>query len=91
LKENKNVGFETLVENLFKFELDPNFETSLLALHTTNISVKRSIVEENSSMLWHMRLGHISTERIKRLVKEGILKDFDFIDFGTCVECIKGK
>ena len=42
-------------------------------------------------MLWHKRLGHFSIERIKRLVKEGILKDLDFIDLGTCVECIKGK
>ena len=40
LKENKIVGFGTLVENLFKFELDPTFETSLLALHTTNVGIK---------------------------------------------------
>lgn len=42
-------------------------------------------------MLWHKRLGHICTERIKWLVKEEILKDLDFTNFGTCVECIKGK
>ena len=29
-KENKIVGFGMLDENLFKFELDPTFETSLL-------------------------------------------------------------
>ena len=40
-------------------------------------------------MAW--RLGHISIERITRLVKDGVLKTFDFTDFGTCVDYIKGK
>ena len=52
---------------------------------------KRSKVDENSSMLWHRRLGHISRPRIERLVKQGILHDLDFSDFDTCVDCIKGK
>ena len=52
---------------------------------------KRSKVDENSSMLWHKRLGHISRPRIERLVKQGILYDLDFSDFDTCVDCIKGK
>ena len=51
----------------------------------------RSKVDENSSMLWHKRLGHISRPRIERLVKQGILHDLDFSDFDTCVVCIKGK
>ena len=42
-------------------------------------------------MLWHKCLGHISLERIKRLVKEEILRNIDFVDFNTCIECIKGK
>lgn len=42
-------------------------------------------------MLWHKRSGHISLEILKRLVKELILKNLDFTDFGTCEECINGK
>jgi len=42
-------------------------------------------------MLWHHRLGHISIERIKRLVKDRVLNTLDFTDFKTCVDCIKGK
>ena len=42
-------------------------------------------------MLWHRRLGHISIERIKRLINEGVLIALDFADFETCVDCIKGK
>eukprot|EP00253_Pinus_taeda_P002944 PITA_02944 len=45
----------------------------------------------NSSKLWHRRLDHISMERIKRLVNEGVLNTLDFIDFETCMDCIKGK
>ena len=42
-------------------------------------------------MLWHRRLGHISIDRIKRLVKDGVLSTLDYTDFETCVDCIKGK
>ena len=49
---------------------------------------KRCVINEDSSKLWHRRLGHISIERIKRLLNEGVL---DFTDFETCVDCIKGK
>ena len=55
-----------------------------------NISTKRSSVDENSAYLWHQRLGHISKERIERLVKNDILPNLDFTDLGVCVDCIKG-
>ena len=42
-------------------------------------------------MLWHWRLGHISIDRIKRLVKDGVLNTLDYTDLETCVDCIKGK
>ena len=42
-------------------------------------------------MLWHQRLGHISIERMKKLVNDGVLSTLDFADFETCVNCIKGK
>ena len=42
-------------------------------------------------MLWHRRLGHISNQRIQRLVSKGILDPLDFSDFQVCIECIKGK
>ena len=42
-------------------------------------------------MLWHRRLGHISIERIKKLVNDGVLSTLDFADFETCVNYIKGN
>jgi hypothetical protein len=41
-----------------------------------------------SGVLWHQRLiRHISIERIKMLVKDGVLNTLDFADFETCVDC----
>jgi transposase InsO family protein len=36
-------------------------------------------------------LGHISRERLERLVKNRILSNRDFTNLGVCVDCIKGK
>ena len=35
--------------------------------------------------------GHISKDRIERLVKNGISKHLNFTDFEICVDCIKVK
>ena len=48
-------------------------------------------MNKDSSFLWHQRLGHISTQRIKRLVNEGVLSALYFTNFETCVDCIKSK
>ena len=52
---------------------------------------KRRIDNTNSGALWHKRLGHISKNRIERLVLNRILDSIDFTSFDVCVECIKGK
>lgn len=49
------------------------------------------MIDESSAFLWHKRLGHISKERLERLVKNEILPSLDFTDLGICVDCIKGK
>ena len=48
-------------------------------------------MNKDSSFLWHQRLGHISTQRIKRLVNEGVLIALYFTNFETCVDWIKSK
>ena len=52
---------------------------------------KHCVVNEDSSMLWYHRLGYISQQRIKRLVNDRVLSTLDFIDYETCIDCIKGK
>ena len=51
-----------------------------------NVGIKRGVINEKYSILWHKRLGHISIERIERLVNDGILEALDFIDFDICVD-----
>ena len=48
-------------------------------------------LNEKSFTLWHKRLGHISRQRIERLIKDEILPDLDFSDFDIYVDYIKGK
>ena len=53
--------------------------------------IKRTIFNEKSAYLWHRRLGHISKDRLKTLVKNKMLPELDFSDLNECVECYKGK
>ena len=89
-KNTSFVGYGILYDHLYKFKFNNQFAEALLTLHH-NIGTKRSLIHENSSNLWHKRLGHISKERLERLVKDGILPNLNFTDLGVCVDCIKVK
>lgn len=52
---------------------------------------KRKIDNAQSGELWHKRLGHISRNRVERLVSDGILDPMDFTELHKCIACIKGK
>ncbi|KAL8137204.1 hypothetical protein V2J09_003205 [Rumex salicifolius] len=80
-RKSEIIGCGILCDNLF--HLDLQNDTTHTSMH---IGLKRCIMNDDSSIL-----GHISIERVKRLVKKGVLSTLDFIDFDTCVSCIKGK
>ena len=46
-------------------------------------------MNECCAYLWHKHLGHISKERMQKLVKNEILSNLDFTDLNVCLECIK--
>ena len=48
-------------------------------------------MNEQSDFLWHKSLGHISKQRLKRLVKNEILTNLNFTNLNICVDCIKGN
>ena len=60
-------------------------------LHVSSRGIKIKLTNENSMTLWHKRLGHMSKNRIERLVSNGVFDSLDFTNFTICVECIKGK
>ena len=83
-------GSCTLCDGLYRLNLNVNFTNSLFNVEHVSNS-KGNVQNENSAFLWHQRLGHISKERMMRLVKNEILPQLDFGDWDVCVDCIKGK
>ena len=76
------------MDGLYRLKLAVNFSTSLMCVHQ-NIEIKHSMANKNSAYLWHKCLGHVSKERLQRLVKNEILPNLDFTYLSLCVDCIK--
>lgn len=88
LSNNSNiVGYGSLIDNLYMLDIERS-STEILQIESRG--TKRKFIN-NSATLWHKRLGHISKQRIQRLVSEGILEPLDMSDFEVCIQCIKGK
>ena len=81
------VGTASKIDNLYRIDSIASYNE---IMHTNVQGTKRKL-NENSATLWHKRLGHVSKERIQRLVADGILDTLDLTDLQVCVECIKGK
>ena len=86
--KSKIIGYGALSDGLFHIQL--HNDVTYNSMHVT-AGLKRCVTNEESFMLWHQRLGHISTERINKLVNDGVLRTLNFANFETCVNCIKGK
>ena len=54
-------------------------------------SLKRKFPSTSEAYLWHLRLGHINSSRIQRLIKDGLLQLMDFDGFLVCKSCLEGK
>ena len=89
-KNSKLAGSSILVDGSYKLKLNDKFTESVRTMHH-NIRIKHGILNESFAYLWHKNFGHISKERLERLVKNEILHNIDFINLDLCVNCIKGK
>ena len=85
------IGIGVLYGSLYILELSVLPSVSATLIVNTSSSSKCLRLNEKSSTLWYKGLGHISKQRMERLIKDEILPDLDFSDFDTCVDCIKGK
>ena len=54
-------------------------------------SLKRKFPSTSDAYLWHLRLGHINSNKIQRLIKDGLLEPLDFDKFPICESCLEGK
>ena len=52
---------------------------------------KQKILDNDDTYLWHLRLGHISLDRINRLVKDGPLKELKVGNLPVRESCLEGK
>ena len=78
------IGNGTLSNCLYCLNLQNDDHYASMHVHE-NVGIKRCAVNENSYILWHRRLCHISIDRVKRLVNDGVLSTLDFTDFNTCI------
>ncbi|KAM1602990.1 hypothetical protein ACFX1Z_029648 [Malus domestica] len=59
--------------------------------YVLNTSTKRMHSSDDSFILWHKRLGHISKERVLKLSKAKLIPELNFATAIECVDCAKGK
>ena len=45
----------------------------------------------NQAQLWHLRLGHINLDMIRKLVTSGHISPLDVIALPVCEPCLEGK
>ena len=81
-----------IVYDLYILTLDKN---GLYNSELDNIShvksLKRKFLSINDAYLWHLRLSHINSNRIQRLIKDGLLEPLDIDGFPVCESCLEGK
>ena len=83
LYQNSNlIGSGSLIDNLYMLDVNCSYNE---ILQTNSRGTKRKL-KENSTTLWHKRLGHISKQRIQRLVSDEILEPLDLSNFEVYVE-----
>ena len=79
-------GHAPIMNGLFLLNIDSG------NTHIHNINAKRcKMNDDNSTYLWHCRLGHIGVKRIKKLHSGGLLESLDFESFDTCEPCLIDK
>ena len=86
--KSNHIRIGILVDGLYRISLKNEATNNSLHVH---IGTKSCNINKDSSMLWHRRLGHISIDRINRLVKDGVLSTLNYTNLETWVDCIKGK
>ena len=75
-----------LSDGIFSINFQNNATNNVSHVHAWSTCF---VINEVPSILWHRRLEHISFQRIKKLVNDGVLRTLDFTDFETCVNYIK--
>jgi len=90
-RDSNLVGSDILSNCLYLLNLEFVYVVQRQSDICSDVCSKRGRPIETSSMLCHRRLGHISKERMKRLINKNNLHNLNFSNFDRCVDCVKGK
>jgi len=91
-KANLFISFGIIIDDLYIITPDSFVVNNFVLEPTQNaLSLKRKIPSTNEAYLWHLRLGHINSKRIQRLVNDGFLSPMDFQDYPVYKSCLEGK
>ncbi|KAK1607660.1 hypothetical protein QYE76_031333 [Lolium multiflorum] len=94
--KSENNGCSIFMNNIFYGRAPEKNGLFLLDLdrsdtHIHNIDAKRIKFNDNSTYMWHCRLGHIGVKRMKKLHTDGLLESIDFESLDRCEACLMGK
>ncbi|KAK1626816.1 hypothetical protein QYE76_001131, partial [Lolium multiflorum] len=94
--KSENNGCSIFMNNIFYGHAPEKNGLFLLNLdssdtHVHNIDAKRIKLNDNSTYMWHCRLGHIGVKRMKKLHSDGLLESLDFESLDRCEACLMGK
>ena len=76
-----------MVDNLYLVE-------PIILMHVNSYESNHKIKERssvNQTQLWHLRLGHINLERIRRMVTGGLISPLDVTNLPDYEPCLEGK
>ena len=68
-----------------------SFNTEMFRVATPISNKKQKVSHDDETYLWHLRLGHISLDRINRLTKDGPLRELRVGSLPVCESCLEGK
>jgi hypothetical protein len=78
-------GHAHMIDGLFLLNLDSS------DTHVHNIDAKRLKSNDNSTYMWHCRLGQIGVKCMKKLHSDGLFESLDFESLERCEACLMGK
>jgi GAG-pre-integrase domain len=81
-------GFLSVMDNFYTLNTIIFYNDTL---NNETRNVRQKLTHQDLAALWDKRLGHISQQRITRLVQSEILPPMNMSDLGPCIEYAKGK
>ena len=92
-KNGVHICLAKLEDNLYV--LRPN-EAKVILNHEmfkiANTKNRRQwISSNNNNYLWHLRLGHINLDRIRKLIKNELLNELEDDSLPPCEYCLEGN